>query len=402
VTPIPTQPRGRGVFAALTTLALTAIVLTMAGVIAGVVTAPASHAAGGLGAAAAAKGRTFGAAVAQSHLGEAQYVSTLDGDFSGLTPENEMKWDTTEPSQGSFNFGPADQIVAHATSQSMKIRGHTLVWHSQLPGWVSGLTGSAVQTAMTNHINGVMAHFQGKIVYWDVVNEAFNEDGSRRSDVFQNQLGNGYIETAFRTARAADPNAKLCYNDFNIEGQNAKSNAVFAMVSDFKARGVPIDCVGFQSHFIVGQLPGDLQADRARWPGQHAAHEHPAHEQPADQHAAHEHPAAASAGRVPCRRCHQRVEHRPDLQHDDHQHQQHGHQRLDPRVHAAQWTGHHLGLERHLLAHERPGHRARRVVQRHDQPGPVDHHRLQRQPHRQRGGTDFVHLERDRLHRRLI
>jgi endo-1,4-beta-xylanase len=122
-----------------------------------------------------------------------------------------------------------------------------------------------VQTAMNNHINGVMAHFRGKITYWDVVNEAFNEDGSRRQSVFQQQLGNGYIETAFRTARAADPNAKLCYNDFNIEGQNAKSNAVFNMVSDFKARGVPIDCVGLQSHFIVGQLPGDLQANMQRF-----------------------------------------------------------------------------------------------------------------------------------------
>jgi endo-1,4-beta-xylanase len=265
VTAIPTHPKGRGAFAALTTLALTAIVLTLAGVIAGIVTAPASRAAGGLGGAAAAKGRTFAAAVANNHLGEAQYASTLDNEFSGLTPENEMKWDTTEPSQGQFNFGAADAIVSHAQSHSMVIRGHTLVWHSQLAGWVNGLTGTAVQTAMNNHINGVMAHFRGKITYWDVVNEAFNEDGSRRADVFQNQLGNGYIETAFRTARAADPNAKLCYNDFNIEGQNAKSNAVFQMVSDFKARGVPIDCVGFQSHFIVGQIPGDLQANMQRF-----------------------------------------------------------------------------------------------------------------------------------------
>jgi endo-1,4-beta-xylanase len=124
---------------------------------------------------------------------------------------------------------------------------------------------AALTTAMHNHINGVMGHYVGKITYWDVVNEAFNEDGTRRQSVFQQRIGNGFIEDAFRTARAADPNAKLCYNDFNIEGQNAKSNAVFSMVSDFKARGVPIDCVGFQSHFIVGQIPGDFQANMNRF-----------------------------------------------------------------------------------------------------------------------------------------
>ncbi|HEU5158612.1 MAG TPA: endo-1,4-beta-xylanase [Streptosporangiaceae bacterium] len=266
MTTIPTHPRGRGIFAALTTLAITAIVLTMAAVIAGVITAPASHAASTLGGAAAEKGRTFGAAVANNHLGEAQYASTLDTEFSGLTPENEMKWETIEPSQGQFNFGSADAIVNHAQSRNMKIRGHTLVWHSQLAGWVNNIsTGAALTTAMRNHINGVMAHYLGDIVYWDVVNEAFEENGARRQSVFQQRIGNGYIEDAFRTARAADPNAKLCYNDFNIEGQNAKSNAVFQMVSDFKARGVPIDCVGFQAHFIVGQIPGDFQANMQRF-----------------------------------------------------------------------------------------------------------------------------------------
>jgi endo-1,4-beta-xylanase len=219
-----------------------------------------------LGSAAGARGRTFGAAVAASHLGEAQYVTTLDTEFTGVTPENEMKWDTTEPSRGAFNFSAADQIVSHAMGRGMRIRGHTLVWHSQLAPWVNNVTsGSDLQAAMVNHINGVMGHFRGKIVYWDVVNEAFNDDGTRRSSVFQQRIGNGYIEAAFRAARAADPGAKLCYNDFNAEGMNAKSNAIFAMVQDFKNRGVPIDCVGFQSHFIVNQIPSTLQANLQRF-----------------------------------------------------------------------------------------------------------------------------------------
>lgn len=213
-----------------------------------------------------AGGRVIGAAVAASHLGEADYVNALNTEFNGLTPENEMKWDTTEPSRGQFNFANADRIVSHARSQGMRIRGHTLVWHSQLAGWVNGISSSTdLVAAMNNHITNVMNHFDGQIQYWDVVNEAFNEDGSRRQSVFQNVIGNSYIEQAFRTARAADPNAKLCYNDFNTDGQNAKSNAVFTMVQDFLARGVPIDCVGLQAHLIVGQVPGDMQANMQRF-----------------------------------------------------------------------------------------------------------------------------------------
>jgi endo-1,4-beta-xylanase len=218
-----------------------------------------------LGSAAGARGRVFGAAVSNSHFNEAQYVNTWNAEFTGVTPENEMKWDTTEPNRGQFNFGNADQIVSRAQSTGKKIRGHTLVWHSQLAGWVSRITnGTDLQNAMIAHINGVMAHFRGKIQYWDVVNEAF-DGANRRQSIFQRLLGNGYIETAFRTARAADPAAKLCYNDFSTDGMNSKSNAVFAMVQDFRNRGVPIDCVGFQSHLIVNQIPGDYQANLQRF-----------------------------------------------------------------------------------------------------------------------------------------
>lgn len=212
--------------------------------------------------AGAASGRTIGVAVEANLLGTNAYTNIIQTQFDGVTPGNEMKWQTTEPSQGVFNFGPADTIVSFAQSHNMKIRGHTLVWHSQLASWVNNITSSsALLAAMNNHITTEMTHFKGEIWYWDVVNEAFNDDGTRRSDVFQNVIGNSYIEDAFRTARAADPNAKLCYNDFNIEDMNsAKSQAVYAMVADFKNRGVPIDCVGFQSHFILGQVPADFQA----------------------------------------------------------------------------------------------------------------------------------------------
>ena len=219
-----------------------------------------------LGSAAAAKGRVFGAAVSANLLGATPYTTVFDREFTGTTPGNEMKWQTTEPTQGTFNFGPGDTIVAHAQAHNMKVRGHTLVWHSQLAGWVSSITsGTALLAAMRNHVTTEVSHYKGKIWYWDVVNEAFNDDGTRRSDIFQNEIGNSYIEDAFIAARAADPNAKLCYNDYNTDGINTKSTAVYNMVKDFQARGIPIDCVGFQSHMIVGQVPSDYQANLQRF-----------------------------------------------------------------------------------------------------------------------------------------
>src|SRR3989440_10424411 len=221
-----------------------------------------AQAASTLGAQAATTGRYFGTAVAAGRLGDSTYVSILDREFNMITPENEMKWDTTEPSRGNFNFGPADTIVNHAMAHGQKMRGHTTVWHSQLPGWVSSISDpTTLRSVMDNHITTEISHFKGKIYAWDVVNEAF-ADGStqHRSSVFQNVLGNGFIEEAFRTARAADAGAKLCYNDYNIEDWNAaKTQGVYSMVRDFKSRGVPIDCVGFQSHFGSGGPPANFQ-----------------------------------------------------------------------------------------------------------------------------------------------
>ncbi|RMI34544.1 endo-1,4-beta-xylanase [Streptomyces triticirhizae] len=221
-----------------------------------------------LGEAAAERGRYFGTAVAANHLGEADYVGTLNREFNSATAENEMKWDALEPQRGQFTFGNADRIVDHAQAQGMDVRGHTLVWHSQLPGWVGSLGADDLRAAMNNHITTVMGHWRGEIHSWDVVNEAFQDgsSGARRSSPFQDRLGDGFIEEAFRTARAADPNAKLCYNDYNTDGINAKSNAVYDMVADFRQRGVPIDCVGFQSHFNAqSPVPADFQQNLQRF-----------------------------------------------------------------------------------------------------------------------------------------
>ncbi len=242
--------------------------LSAAAVVAGVVTLlPSSAGAAALGTQAAPSGRYFGTAVAAGRLGDSKYTAIADREFNMITPENEMKWDVIEPSRGNFNFGPADQIVNRAMAHGQRLRGHTTVWHSQLPSWVSSIGDpNTLRSVMNNHITTQMTHFKGKIYAWDVVNEAFADGGSGqlRSSVFQKVLGNGFIEEAFRTARAADSSAKLCYNDYNIENwSDAKTQGVYRMVKGFKSRGVPIDCVGFQSHFGAG---GPRRASRPPWP----------------------------------------------------------------------------------------------------------------------------------------
>jgi len=253
----PAPPRRRR---ALTiSLSAGAAALAVAGI---ALFVPSAQAASTLGGMAASTGRYFGTAVAAGKLSNSTYVSILDREFNMITPENEMKWTSTEPSRGNFNFTAADQIVNHALAHGQRMRGHTTVWHNQLPSWVSSITdANTLRSVMDNHITTEMTHFKGKIYAWDVVNEAF-ADGStqHRSSVFQNVLGNSFIEQAFRTARAADPGAKLCYNDYNIEDWNAaKTQGVYSMVKDFRSRGVPIDCVGLQSHFGSGGPPSTFQ-----------------------------------------------------------------------------------------------------------------------------------------------
>ncbi|MBZ6102876.1 endo-1,4-beta-xylanase [Streptomyces olivaceus] len=234
---------------------LLALVVGVLGTATALVAPPSAHAAEStLGAAAAQSGRYFGTAIASGKLGDSAYTSIASREFNSVTAENEMKIDATEPQRGQFNFSGADRVYNWAVQNGKEVRGHTLAWHSQQPGWMQSLSGSTLRQAMIDHINGVMAHYKGKISQWDVVNEAFADgsSGARRDSNLQ-RTGNDWIEVAFRTARAADPAAKLCYNDYNVEDWTwAKTQAMYNMVRDFKQRGVPIDCVGFQSHFNSG------------------------------------------------------------------------------------------------------------------------------------------------------
>lgn len=209
--------------------------------------------------AAQRSGILVGTAVRPERLSEPAYAATLAREFNLLEPEDAMKWETVHPTPETFNFSQADRVVAFAARHNMKVRGHTLVWHQQNPKWLTEgrYTPDQLAQILEKHIKTVVGHYRGKVFAWDVVNEAFDERvvGKFRSTIWYDQPGIGrarkgssYMEDCFRWAHAADPEALLFYNDAEAEAMNPKSDEIYAMVRDFRRRGVPIDGVGLQMH----------------------------------------------------------------------------------------------------------------------------------------------------------
>lgn len=193
------------------------------------------------------------------------YRQLVAAQFSSVTPENEMKWSAVEPSRGDFDFDAADQIVEKARDAGQKVRGHTLVWHAQLPRWVKDLGREELRAATAEHIRRVIGRYDEDVGVWDVVNEPLSDRGGLRESVFERRLGPGFVADAFRTARAADPDAKLYLNEIGAEGINAKSNRLYEIVRDLKAESVPIDGVGFQTHANLEGLPPDFVENMRRF-----------------------------------------------------------------------------------------------------------------------------------------
>jgi endo-1,4-beta-xylanase len=216
--------------------------------------------------AATKAGVLLGTAVRAPQLAEESYATTLAREYNLVEPEDAMKWWVLRPDAVTFDFRQGDEIVRFAQAHGMKVRGHCLLWGRANPDWLThgSYTPTQLSQLLHEHINQVMQHYAGQVFAWDVVNEALDENGNLRDSLWYNQPGIGsadkgtrYLEQAFRWAHEADPHALLFYNDAEGEGLGRKSDAIYALVKDFKRRGVPIDGVGLQMH-----IPG-LAADFA-------------------------------------------------------------------------------------------------------------------------------------------
>lgn len=175
--------------------------------------------------------------------------------FSQLTAGNIMKMRYLHPGQDTFNFVQADDFLKFATENGKTLHGHALIWHAdyQVPAFMKTYQGdkAAWLAMLKTHVHTVAAHFAGKVVSWDVVNEALNDGGGYRNSMFYQKTGPDYIEQAFIHARSADPVADLYYNDYNIESDASKLQTLTEMLDGFIARSVPISGVGFQMHIFM-------------------------------------------------------------------------------------------------------------------------------------------------------
>ncbi|MBU3020722.1 endo-1,4-beta-xylanase [Aestuariibacter sp. A3R04] len=198
----------------------------------------------------------IGAAVNELHIADGIESALVAQHYNTLTPENMMKWEEIHPQPDQFSFSRPDALVAFSERQGIQLVGHTLVWHSQTPDWVfyhqdgTRKNRAELLTLMKSHIEAVAGRYKGRVYAWDVVNEAFNEDGTLRQSLWYEIIGDDYLDMAFEYAHEAAPNARLYYNDYNLF-KPAKRKGVIELVKRLKSKGIQIDGVGMQAHYAL-------------------------------------------------------------------------------------------------------------------------------------------------------
>lgn len=200
---------------------------------------------------------TIGAAIPSPRMSAGE-IDLLKRNFSSITAENLMKPRYLQPSEGRFEFGAADRFMDFAKNNQLAVHGHTLVWHNQSPDWIfkngdQPASRERVLERLNQHVSTVVGRYKGRIKTWDVVNEALDDDGNdnylRKSQWFL-ATGEDFIVEAFKTARAADPDAVLYYNDYDIEKPNKREKAL-RLIRSLKAKNVPLDGIGIQGHWFL-------------------------------------------------------------------------------------------------------------------------------------------------------
>ncbi|PVB60670.1 endo-1,4-beta-xylanase [Labrenzia sp. 011] len=222
----------------------------------------------GLSANAAAATNTipYGAAIRVDNLeSDPDYAAAVRTYCQQVVGEGGLKWFDLRPDRSVFNFDQPDRLIAFADANGMTMRGHTLVWYAALPEWTKDITASEAEFELTHHIEVVVGRYRGRIPNWDVVNEPISEDpakeGPLRDSIWLQALGKGYIELAFRTAAATDPDARLVLNDFNFEKTTEvcrqRRVAMLDLLKELKDRDVPVHALGLQGH-----LTGEAEIDK--------------------------------------------------------------------------------------------------------------------------------------------
>ncbi len=186
--------------------------------------------------------------------------------FKAITPENVMKWEEIHPEPGVYDFEAADAFVEFAEQNDKFISAHTLIWHSQTPDWVfrgenfQPITREALLERMRDHIHTIVGRYKGRIDGWDVINEAFNDDGTFRESQWYTIIGDDFLAKAFEYAREADPDVELYYNDYSMENPEKRAG-IIKVVKEMVEDGVPITGIGSQSHLSLNNLPTKEETD---------------------------------------------------------------------------------------------------------------------------------------------